>query len=323
MKSGRVVLACLGAGILLTATPACGTGTEASGADKSGSADGAANTDKLIFAAIPSEQETDARQSYKTVIEMLGESTGRQVEFKQTTNYNGAIEGMKSGTVDVAALGPFSYVLARTVGAKITPVGVSVEESKEPTYHSYGIARGNDREVDSLEDFQGKKVCFVDPASTSGFLFPSAGLKEAGLDPETDVTPVMAGAHDLSVQSVKAGKCDVGFASDTMVDTTMPANGSLKPGELKVVWKSPAIPSSPVAMRDALPAEVKKKIVSTFIEKLNKDWLVENGRCKDADSCLVSGESAIWGYVPAEDKTYDPIRKVCNATQDEQCKGES
>ena len=318
MKSGRALLAGLGAGILLTSAAACGSATgAASGTDKP------ADKEKLIFAAIPSEQETDPRQSYSMVIEMLEEATGREVEFKQTTNYNGAIEGMKSGTVDVAALGPFSYVLARTVGAKITPVGISVEDNKEPTYHSYGIARADDAAVTSLDDFKDKKVCFVDPASTSGFLFPSAGLKQAGLDPEQDLTPVMAGAHDLSVQSVKARKCDVGFASDTMVDTTMPANGSLKKGEIKVVWRSPAIPSSPVAMRDALPEELKKKITSTFVDRLNKDWLVENGKCADAESCLVSGESAIWGYVPADDKSFDPIRKVCNATQDEQCKGES
>ncbi|GAA5010172.1 PhnD/SsuA/transferrin family substrate-binding protein [Actinopolymorpha pittospori] len=200
-------------------------------------------------------QQTDPRQSWKTVIEMLEEETGRQVEFKQTTNYNGVIEGLKSGTVDVGMLGPFSYVLARTVGAKLTPV--------------------------------------------------------------------MAGAHDLSVQSVRSGKCDVGFASDTMVDTTMPSTGNLRAGEIKVVWRSPAIPSSPVAMRNALPEDVRKKISETFLTKLNKDWLVENGKCADAKSCVVAGKAGMGGYVAAQDKTFDPVRKVCATTQDEQCEATS
>lgn len=320
MKSGRTLLAGLGAGLLLTSLAACGASTQAASGndDRSDSP-----SEKLVFAAIPSEQQTDPRQSWKTVIEMLEEETGRQVEFKQTTNYNGVIEGLKSGTVDVGMLGPFSYVLARTVGAKITPVGIAVEDNKQPTYHSYGIAQGDDAKVTSIEDFKDKKVCFVDPASTSGYLFPSAGLEEAGIDPDKDLTPMMAGAHDLSVQSVKSGKCDVGFASDTMVDTTMPSTGKLKPGEIKVVWRSPAIPSSPVAMRDALPDEVKKKISETFLTKLNKDWLVENGKCSDAKSCVVAGESGMWGYVAAQDKTFDPVRKVCATTKDEQCEATS
>ena len=51
----------------------------------------------------------------------------------------------------------------------------------------------------------GKKVCFVDPSSTSGYLFPSYNLLKAGVDPKTDVTPVFAGKHDVSVQKVAAG----------------------------------------------------------------------------------------------------------------------
>lgn len=309
MRPRRAITAMLGLTLLFAGT-ACGTSS-------------ASDSDTLVFAAIPSEQDSDPRQSYATVIERLEANTGREVEFKQTTNYNGVIEGMKSGTIDVAVFGPFSYVLARTVGAEITPVAVSVEDTKEPIYHSYGIAKGDDASVKSLKDFKGKKVCFVDPASTSGYLFPSAGLEQNDLDPDKDVQKVMAGGHDLSVMSVKSGKCDVGFASDTMVDTTMPDAGKLKKGEIKVVWRSTGIPSSPVAMRDALPEDVRKGITTSFTKQLNKDWLVKNGKCDDAKSCLVAGESAIWGYLPITDKAYDPIRKVCNVTQDEQCKGES
>jgi phosphonate transport system substrate-binding protein len=319
MKSGRALLAGLGAGLLLASLAACGSTQAAGGNDDRTDS----TSEKLVFAAIPSEQQTDPRQSWKTVTEMLEEETGRRVEFKQTTNYNGVIEGLKSGTVDIGMLGPFSYVLARTVGAKVTPIGIAVEDNKQPTYRSYGIARGDDAKVRSIKDFKDKKVCFVDPASTSGYLFPSAGLEEAGLDPDKDLTPVMAGAHDLSVQSVKFGNSDVGFASDTMVDTTMPSTGNLKAGEIKVVWRSPAIPSSPVAMRNALPEEVRKKISETLLTKLNKDWLVENGKCADAKSCVVAGEAGMWGYVPAQDKTFDPVRQGCATTQDEQCEATS
>jgi hypothetical protein len=76
-------------------------------------------------------------------------------------------------------------------------------------------------------------------------------------------------------------------------------------------------------MRDALPEDVRKKISETFLTKLNKDWLVENGKCADAKSCVVAGEAGMWGYVAAQDKTFDPVRKVCATTQDEQCEATS
>lgn len=103
-------------------------------------------------------------------------------------------------------------------------------EFKQPTYRSYGIARGDDVKVRSIKDYKDFKDCFVDPVSTSGYLFPSAG-------------------------------------------------------ETKVVWCSPAIPGSPVAMRNALPEEVRKKISETFLTKLIKDWLVENGKCAQDEQC--------------------------------------
>lgn len=61
----------------------------------------------------------------------------------------------------------------------------------------------------------GKKVCFVDPSSTSGFLYPTAGLIEEGViasgseaDISAAVTPIYAGGRDASALAVKSGDCD-------------------------------------------------------------------------------------------------------------------
>jgi ABC-type phosphate/phosphonate transport system substrate-binding protein len=47
--------------------------------------------------------------------------------------------------------------------------------------------------IHDLASFRGHKVCFVDLNSTSGFLYPRAGLVTAGLNPDKDITPVMTG----------------------------------------------------------------------------------------------------------------------------------
>lgn len=307
----RALAASFGAGLLLAGTVACGTGAASD------------SSDSLVFAVIPAEKEDNPRQSFERVIERLEKATGKKVEVKQTTNYNGVIEGLKSGTVDIGMLGPFSYVLAKKVGADISPVAVLAEDKDDPTYQSYGIAQGDDTSVTSIKDFRGKKTCFGDPASTSSYLFPRAALQENGIDPDKDVEPVMAGAHDLSILSVKSGKCDVGFAANTYVDETLPESGKLKKGDVKVVWRSQPIPESPIAVRNALPAKVREQISKTLTTELNKDWLVKNGQCDDAKTCVVATDESYWGFLPVTDEAYAPVRKVCEVTKDPQCEAEA
>jgi phosphonate transport system substrate-binding protein len=286
----------------------------------SASAGATGSGDELTFAAIPSEQNADPLVVYDNLIKLIEKNTGKKVRFVKSTDYNAVIEGTVSGKIDIAEFGPLSYVLAKNNGAKITPVASQVEKGMPPTYQSYGIV-GKNSDVTDLAGLKGKKVCFVDPGSTSGFLFPTAALQGAKLDPKTDITPVMAGGHDNSVISVAGGKCDGGFATNTMVEKILIDKGTIKPGDVKVIWKSEPIPNSPVTIRDSLPADVKKILTDTFAKDANRDRMVAMGICTDAATCNVTSDTSIWGYQPVTDKTFDTIRAVCAATKNEQCSG--
>ncbi|TYB68984.1 phosphate/phosphite/phosphonate ABC transporter substrate-binding protein [Nonomuraea sp. PA05] len=274
--------------------------------------------DVLRFAAIPTEQNIDPTAEYKDIIALLEKNTGRKVEFVRSTDYNAVIEGMVSGKIDLAEFGPLSYVLARSNGAKITPIASMVEKGGKPTYESYGIVPA-DSQITDINGFKGAKVCFVDPGSTSGYLFPSQGLLDAGIDPKTGVQPVMAGGHDNSVLSVASGKCQAGFSESGMVDHILIDKGKLKQGDVKVVWKSQPIPMSPVAMRDELPADLKAKLRQTFTEDAGKDRMVQLGICKDTESCAVTNDKSIWSWQAVTDATFDAVREVCAATKNEKC----
>ncbi|HEY3681774.1 MAG TPA: phosphate/phosphite/phosphonate ABC transporter substrate-binding protein [Streptosporangiaceae bacterium] len=285
-----------------------------------GSSQAAAGDGGLTFAAIPSEQGADAALKYDTLTKLLEKRTGEKVTFVKSTNYNAVIEGMVSGKIDVAEFGPLSYVLARHNGAKVTPVASLAPKNAPATYYSYGLVpKGSP--VTSLSQFTGKTVCYVDPSSTSGYLFPTAALKGVGIDSQKDVKPVFAGGHDTSALSIKSGKCDVGFADSTMVDQILPGKGALKKGDLKVIWRSTPIPNDPLTVRDALPAGVRKKITDALVHDANKPSLVKLGICTDEASCTVTSDPTIWGTKPVTDKTFDPVRTVCAATKDKQCTG--
>lgn len=309
---GKAVLAVT----VLTATAACGQSAADPASGAAATAGGEADPDTLVFAAVPAEESTNLEASYQPIIDLIEKETGKTVEFRQATDYAAVIEGQLSGQVQLAQYGPLSFVLAQTKGAQITPVGAFVDGAdEEPGYQSYAITRP-DTGITSLADLAGKTVCFVEPNSTSGYLYPSAGLLEAGIDPETGITPVFAGSHDASVLEVKSGRCDAGFAFDTMVDSALIESGDLAPGEVSTIWKSDTIPGSPLAMSTALSPELQAQLTTLVQDEGNRDALLAAGLC--TGECHIGDEDS-WGYAAVDDAFYEPIREVCRITENESC----
>lgn len=277
----------------------------------------AASRDTLVLASIPSEESSSIDQQYNLVVEVLEDELGVDIEMQSVTSYAALIEAQSTGNVDIAAYGPFSYVSAKDSGLDITPIAVPADAPDEkPSYQSYGIVAA-DSEIQDISEFADKTICFVDPTSTSGFLYPSAGLMDAGIDPENDIEQVFAGGHDASALSVADGTCDGGFAFDDMVDVTLVEDGSIQEGDLRVIWRSEEISSSPIALDNNLDSDLHAQITEIFLEKLNVTWLTENGYCDSEDSCILPEDS--WGYIATEDTNYDGVREVCEITEADAC----
>lgn len=296
---------------LLAALTGCATASNA---------DNAAETpEKLVFAQIPSESAQGIAEDNKAIIQAIEDTTGLEVEIQQVTDYAAVIEGLRAGQIDLAGMGPFSYMVAKDGGAGVEALGALVDTPEEqPGYQSYGIVpAGSD--ITGLEDFKGKNVCFVDPTSTSGFLYPSAGLLELGIDPQTDVTPTFAGGHDASALSVADGTCEAGFAYDTMVTKELIDSGSMKEGDVKVVWKSEIIAGSPYVASDKLPADLITQLKGIFANELNVPALVKSGVCSSEADCGLP-EGSAYGFIPVEDSLYDGVRAVCEVTKAAACK---
>src|SRR5690606_10824656 len=171
-RTKRVSLAAVAAAGLIALAGCSGTSAD----------EGSANSDwpeTLTFAQIPSESATSIAEANAPIIDALEQELGIEVELQEATSYAAVVEALRAGQVDIGSMGPFSYVVAADSDAGVIPVGALADSPDEAaSYRSYGIVpAGSD--ITSLEDFAGKKVCYVDQTSTSGFLFPSAGLLEA------------------------------------------------------------------------------------------------------------------------------------------------
>jgi len=154
----------------------------------------------IVLAMVPSGDTPEIIASAEQITALLMEKTGYVIEGSVATSYAAVIEAMGTGKAHMGTLATFAYLLAHEkYGVECALVSVRYGS---PYYKGQIIARA-DAGITQLSDLAGKTMCWVDAASTSGFIVPSVMLKAAGVDPDTDLRQqVEAGSHDNVVLAV-------------------------------------------------------------------------------------------------------------------------
>ncbi|RSM86281.1 phosphate starvation-inducible protein PhoH [Kibdelosporangium aridum] len=270
----------------------------------------------LVFSETPSGFTDVPLIHTQAVLKMLSKETGRTIRAQLGSDYDAVIDGMSSGTIDIGAISPFSYVRAKRQNPAIIPVAAqTTERGQEPGYRSYGIVRAGSP-IKRLEDLRGRRVCFVDDDSTSGYVYPSAALLELGIRPLEDTVPIFKVDHEAVINAVVDNQCDAGFAYDTMVDRTLVERGRLQPGQIEIFWRSALIPGALMVISETVPADVRQQLITAIQDKANSDYLRANGFCQG--ECPISDANA-YAYTEVQDSVYDSVRNVCRRVQLKTC----
>jgi len=247
----------------------------------------------LTIGLIPSEDPRTMSTEYQPLVDYLTGALGMEIKSYVATDYNGVIEALRSRKLDVAMLGPFSYVLATTV-ADVEAFAVPETGKAGASYHAVIIAR-KDRGFKSLSDLKGRNFAFVDPSSTSGHLFPKAALVKLGYDPDAFFGRVLfSGGHDASALSVQNGKVDAAAVADALLDAAY-ARGVVKQEDIQVLWTSEPIPTVPYVMRRDLPQDLRKRIRTAFLA---------------IRDLAIGSHATIVRVVPTDDAAYDVVRET-------------
>jgi len=251
----------------------------------------------LTVGLIPSEDSRAMIANSQAMMDMLETALGMPVKPFVAADYNGVIEALRSKRLDVAYLGPFSYVLGTTV-ADIEAFAVAETKKAGRTYYHAQIIARKDNGIQTVADLKGKTFAFVDPSSTSGHLFPKAGLMQTGFDPDQDFARVIfSGSHDSSAVAVQNGKVDAVAIADRILDAAI-AKGLARREDLIVVWQSAPIPESPTVWRKDLDPELKRRIQTAFMQVKDIPW---------------SDQGELNGFHPTTDAAYDIIRDTAKA----------
>ncbi|MCW2292331.1 phosphonate transport system substrate-binding protein [Pseudomonas sp. BIGb0408] len=246
----------------------------------------------LRIGLIPSEDSQSMIESSQQVLDQLQAKLGMPVKPFVATDYNGVIEALRSKKLDVAYLGPFSYVLASKV-ADVEAFAVAVtKKTGKSAYRSVVVTR-SDSDIQSLADLKGHTFAFVDPSSASGHLFPKAGIEQAGYQPDELFSRVIfSGSHDASILAVANRKVDAAAVADRILATAT-AQGQVKQDELRVVWSSSDIPESPMVWRKDLDPALKQKLAAALAEVKDIPW---------------GDQGMLNGFQPTSDIAYDVVR---------------
>lgn len=231
----------------------------------------------------------------------LKKETGLTYTGDVPTSYAAAVEAQCAGRVHVGWLSPLPYLLAnKKCGVTMELVSVS---SSGTSYRGMIIARA-DANIRSLQELKGKRFAWVDPGSTSGYLYPRALLLENGIDPDTAFSQqIFAGGHDKVVIAVMSGQVDAGAISDDF--RQRPNVLQLYPRVLEetvVVQKTADIPNDGVAFNKDLPREL--------VDRTKQGLLAISNRPEGKK--FFTDTIGTLGVAPTTDAAYDPVRKAAS-----------
>lgn len=281
----------------------------------------AQDMDVIRIGLLGGENETDRLADNQCLIDKLPAALGvKEVKLFPAADYDGVIQGLLGGTLDIAGLGASGYAKAYLANPNaVEPFLTTVQTDGSMGYHSVMLAR-KDSGITSLADAKGKKLGYADPDSTSGYLIPLVTLPEdpalAGAKPDAYFSATsFNGGHENNVLALLDKKVDVavtwasgvgefseGYTSGNI--RSMVDKGMLDMEDVVEIWQSPLIPNGPNVMRSDLPQDMKDKIVKFYTELPTTDYecfkAIENGDFK--------------GYAPVTADFYKPIIDARKAT---------
>lgn len=266
------------------------------------------NPIKLHF--VPSVDSKVIESNSKIFKDYLEKETGYKFEVTIPQSYVAVVEAFGTKRADIAAINTFGYLMANQkygVEAKLTVLRHGLS-----TYQSMFIAK-SDSKIKSIADLKGKKIAFVDPASTSGYILPLKLLKDKNIEAKETV---FALKHDNVVSMVYQGQVDAGAAffspshknekgeseiedARRLVKTQYPDVET----KISIIGMSEEIPNDPFIFRKEIKEDIKNKVVEAMMK------FVETEDGKNAFKAIYG----VTGLKKATDADYDSVRGMLKA----------
>ncbi len=269
----------------------------------------------LVMALAPSATTQELIASGDSIAAQLSAITGYTITTTVPTAYGALIEAMGAGNAHIGWMPPLAYVVMKSKGygdvglvtlrAGLDHYGFEYIARNDAGFTSYYDAATGKDTADAktaLAQFDGKKPCWTDPYSASGYVMPLANLTSLGFT-------VKAGAfvqgHPTVVTAVYSkGICDFGAVyidARSAVVKTLPDVMTV----VDIIWVSDnIIPNDNVAYATVVPADMRTKL---------NDALLQLTTTEEGKAALKAVYN-IDGLKVVDDSFYDDFRVYLQST---------
>jgi phosphonate transport system substrate-binding protein len=259
----------------------------------------------FTIAYAPNESTTDSTDARSTLAKDLGKVINMEVKEIQASDYTAIIEALRTGKADMAYMGALAVAMG-SERAGVTPIVMKAPngDKAQAVYHSVFVTQKDNNEINSIKDFKGKTIAFVDPDSTSGNLVPTSEIMKAFPDLHLTNEKIhtngeffeavsFSGKHQAGLQAVIKGDVDIVPISDQIMASEF-KNGNADENAVKVVHSSAAIPAEAMVVSKTVNEDLKKTLTKFLVEYNNKDYF--DKVIKKADARFV--ECSMEDYQP-------------------------
>ena len=254
---------------------------------------------QLVMAITPSNIPTELFKGGEVFAAELAKKVGIPVKVYMPTDYLGVVEALRNRTADMAFVHPAGYVFANRE-AKAQIVAVDVWHGKTSDTSRFYVRK--DSGITSLEGLRGKTIAFVDPGSTSGYVYPMVMLIKKGLvtnrDPKSFFKDAMfAGTHEAALLALLNGSVDAVASFDLAPQQYLKEQEKVE--RLAYVAETEPIPEAGMCVRDGLDPSLVKKLTESLMTFNAPEYRP-----------VLKDFYGIDGFAPAKDSDYNPVREA-------------
>lgn len=254
----------------------------------------------INFGIISTESQQNLKPQWDPFLKDMEKRLGVKVNAFFAPDYAGIIQGMRFNKVDVAWYGNLSAMEAvDRANGQVFAQTVAADGS--PGYWSVLIVN-KDNSIKDVNELLAKRKDLTfgngDPNSTSGFLVPGYYVFAKNNIAPTDFKRTLNANHETNALAVANKQVDVATNNTENLDR-LKVTAPEKFSQLKVIWKSPLIPSDPIVWRKNLSDATKDKIY---------DFFTTYGKTAEEQQVL---KGLSWApFRPSSDLQLVPIRQL-------------